>query len=54
MNHCTWRDQRLQYGRAIAAGMTPEEAKQTLPRCGKCLTLVLRSRRAQASLTAHS
>jgi hypothetical protein len=30
--------QRQQYGRAIRYGLTPEQAKQFGPACGKCTT----------------
>ena len=34
----TWAEQRRQFAREIQCyGLTPEEAKQTMPRCGKCL-----------------
>lgn len=35
----SWDEQRQQFSRAIKAyGLTPEEAKQAMPRCGKCTT----------------
>jgi hypothetical protein len=34
-----WRDQRRQFARAIQTyGLTPEQAKQVMPRCQKCTT----------------
>jgi hypothetical protein len=40
-NPMTWADQRRQYGRAMRAGMTVEEARRILPRCQKCMTVLL-------------
>jgi hypothetical protein len=40
----TWETQRRQYGRAIRRGLTPDEAKQLMPRCQKCLTHTFRDR----------
>jgi hypothetical protein len=37
----TWAEQRRQYGRAIRRGLTPDEAKRLMPRCQKCLTVML-------------
>jgi hypothetical protein len=38
----TWAEQRRQYARAIQRyGVTPEAAKELMPRCGKCLTRAL-------------
>jgi hypothetical protein len=34
----TWAEQRRQYGRAIRYGLTPQEAKAEMPKCGKCVT----------------
>jgi hypothetical protein len=38
----TWADQRGQFGRAIRHGLTADEAKALMPRCQKCLTMVLK------------
>jgi hypothetical protein len=41
----TWSEQRRQFAIAIKVfGLTPEEAKQIMPRCGKCLTELMRER----------
>ena len=47
----TWEMQRRQYGRAIKTyGLTPDEAKTLMPRCGTCLTSLLgRHRRSPAA-----
>jgi hypothetical protein len=38
----TWDEQRRSYARAIQRyGLSPEEAKRIMPRCGKCLTELL-------------
>jgi hypothetical protein len=39
-----WNTQRSQYGRAIRRGLTPDQAKELMPLCGKCLTAALRKR----------
>jgi hypothetical protein len=44
MRSLKWAGQRKQYGRAIRAGLTPEEAEAIMPRCGKCTTQALRAR----------
>jgi hypothetical protein len=38
----TWAEQRRQYGRALRHGLTGDAAKMLMPRCQKCLTLILR------------
>jgi hypothetical protein len=44
----TWEERRRQYGRAIKAyGLTPEQAAACTPRCQKCTTELLSSRRAE-------
>jgi uncharacterized protein with PIN domain len=47
--HCnrelTWAEQRRQFGRVMRTGLTVEEARALLPRCQKCMTLVLEARR---------
>jgi hypothetical protein len=46
----TWSGQRRQFGRAVQDyGLTPEEAKQIMPRCGKCLTELMRERGRKAT-----
>ena len=34
----TWAEQRCQFGRAIAKGLTPDEVKGLMPLCQKCTT----------------
>ena len=34
----TWADTRVQLGRMIRKGFTPDEAKRRSPICGKCVT----------------
>ena len=41
----TWAEQRRRFGRAMRAGLTVEEVKALTPRCQKCMTLVLPTRR---------
>ncbi len=38
----TWSEQRREFARLIQGGFTPEEAKQHMPLCGKCVTMVVR------------
>jgi len=50
----TWDDRRHQFGRAIRAGLTPDEAKTFMPRCQKCTTQALRAmRHARGSSTGN-
>jgi hypothetical protein len=42
-----WSTQRHQYGRAISYGLSPQQAKQFGPACGKCTTKHLSPRRQQ-------
>jgi len=37
-----WAEQKRQFGRLMSIGFTVEEAKQTMPRCQKCMTAHLR------------
>ena len=37
----TWAEQRRQFGRACAAGLTAEDAKAQMPRCQRCTTTML-------------
>jgi hypothetical protein len=47
--HCrypmTWEAQRRQFGRLMRSGFTKAEAKALLPRCQKCMTVLLENRR---------
>jgi len=38
----TWAAQRQQFGRVVKRGHPPELAKQLMPRCGKCVTSLLK------------
>jgi hypothetical protein len=39
----TWARQKQQFARAVHRyGLTPEQAQQVMPRCGKCLTIRLK------------
>jgi hypothetical protein len=42
-----WASQRQQFGRALGYGLTPEQAKQFGPACGKCTTERLSPWRSQ-------
>lgn len=42
----TWAAVRVQYGRLMRRSFRPDQVKQILPRCGKCLTVWLRSQPA--------
>jgi len=37
-----WDDRRYQFGRAMDCGLTAEETKQIMPRCGRCVTAWMR------------
>jgi hypothetical protein len=39
----TWADQRSQFGRLIRRGVTRDQIKDILPRCGKCVTVWMRA-----------
>ena len=41
----TWAEQRRQYGRAMRAGLTKAQAGELMPRCQKCTTGFLLTRR---------
>jgi hypothetical protein len=40
----TWAMAKVQYGRMIKRGLTPDEAKTLSPCCSKCTTIVLQER----------
>jgi hypothetical protein len=39
----TWAEQRQQYARAIRYGFSPDEAKRIIPRCYRCVAILLRT-----------
>jgi hypothetical protein len=39
----SWSEQRRQYGRMLRRGMSSEAVKGLLPRCQKCVTVLLAS-----------
>ena len=41
-----WTQQTWQYGRAVRAGVPPDQAKKLTPRCQKCMTKALQARAA--------
>jgi hypothetical protein len=47
----TWEHQRRQFGRLMRLGMSVQDAKSILPRCQKCMTLLLRDRRGVVRVT---
>lgn len=46
LTRMTWEQQRVQYGRAMRAGLSVEQWKAVGPRCQKCTTTLLRERAA--------
>jgi hypothetical protein len=47
--HCafrglTWRESKKSYVRMTERGLSPDEAKELLPPCSKCCTVVMRER----------
>jgi hypothetical protein len=39
----TWAATRVQFGRALRAGLTPEAVRDVMPACQKCMTVALRT-----------
>jgi hypothetical protein len=46
----TWTEQRRQYGRIIRRGLSPETAGHLVPRCQKCVTVLLEELPAHRSI----
>ena len=44
----TWHEQRLQYGRLIECGLTPQAAGELMPRCQRCVATHLREQGLRA------
>jgi hypothetical protein len=49
----TWAEQRRQYGRAIRYGLTTQEAKAEMPKCGKCVTELFSPHRLDGGIQAR-
>jgi hypothetical protein len=48
-NAMTWAEQRRQFGRLIQCGFTPDQAKERVPRCQKCITIMLEEEAASGT-----
>lgn len=52
-NPMTWAQSRVQFGRLLKQGKTPEQAKEILPRCQLCVTRLVQRTELDAKRAAE-